>query len=294
MKHLAFLTFILAFPALALAATGDSSFVPLTTNAPFLEGVGNAARLPDFLNSIYRICIGAAAVLAVLQIMRAGIMYMGGDSVTEKKEARNLIAMSIGGLVLVLSPVVVFSVINPEILSLKIGGISGLASTCTPACTGESVCSGGKCLFPNSVGDGSCSKDCNGGTVCKSGSCVAPSAGTCPVIADKAKVSNVNDQNCCAAQSGCKVQLATGDAFADPICACTAPKPAAAATYGWRGAFTKQDGSGRATQQQGPFDTQAKCNASLGSWPAENNLYSTGEFSCNCLKPLSEQNNCTF
>lgn len=124
MKYLSFLILFLGFPLLVFAQ--DAAFVPLTTNAPFLEGLGNADRLPDFLNNIYRLCIGVAAVLAVLQIMRAGIMYMGGDSVTEKKEAKNLIAMSIGGLVLVLSPVVVFSLINPSILSLEIKGIEEL------------------------------------------------------------------------------------------------------------------------------------------------------------------------
>jgi hypothetical protein len=55
--------------------------------------------------------------------MRAGVMYMGGDSITEKKEARDLISMSVIGLILVLSPVIVFSIINPDILSLRLGAI---------------------------------------------------------------------------------------------------------------------------------------------------------------------------
>ena len=106
-----------------------NQFVPLT-NIPSLTEAGrsNTLDLTEFLNSIYKISIGVAAVIAVLQIMRAGIMYMGGDSITEKKEAKNLIALSIGGLVLVLSPVIVFSIINPNILSLKIGNIDKLAT----------------------------------------------------------------------------------------------------------------------------------------------------------------------
>jgi hypothetical protein len=47
-------------------------------------------------------------------------MYMGGDSITEKKEARNLITLSIVGLILVLTPVIVFNIINPDILKLDI------------------------------------------------------------------------------------------------------------------------------------------------------------------------------
>ncbi len=121
----------------ALAASSDPvgasaptslGFVPLTS-IPGIESAGNAATLPDFLNNLYKLLIGAAAVLAVIQIVRAGILYMGGDSVTEKKEAKNLIALSIGGLILILSPVVVFSIINPRILDLKINGLDALGTT---------------------------------------------------------------------------------------------------------------------------------------------------------------------
>ena len=123
MKYLPLL--LLLIPTLAFA---DTSFVPLT-NTPFIERAGNAVDLRNMLDQLYRLCIGVAAVVAVLQIMRAGVMYMGGDSVTEKKEAKNLIALSIGGIILVLSPFIVFSVINPDILSLKIDGIEKLRST---------------------------------------------------------------------------------------------------------------------------------------------------------------------
>lgn len=139
MKYLTFLILFLGLPLLAFAqaTTGavntDTGFVPLT-NIPQLTEIGGAFSLEAFLNALYRISIGIAAVVAVLQIMRAGIMYMGSDSgFAEKKEAKNLIALSIGGLILVLSPVVVFSVINPEILTLKIGNIEKLRSATSTA-----------------------------------------------------------------------------------------------------------------------------------------------------------------
>lgn len=109
---------LITLPAIALAAN-DGKFVPLTTLPGIKDFVG-ATSLPILLGSIYKICIGVAATVAVLQIMRAGVMYMGGDSITEKKEARSLIAMSIVGLILVLSPTIVFSIINPDILKLDI------------------------------------------------------------------------------------------------------------------------------------------------------------------------------
>lgn len=120
--------FVLSAPIFVFAAdTSELGFVPLTS-IPGIEDAGNASSLPAFLNNIYKLAIGAAAILAVLQIVRAGIMYMGGDSVTEKKDAKSLIGLSIGGLVLVLSPVIVFSIINPKILDLEIGGLSQLGT----------------------------------------------------------------------------------------------------------------------------------------------------------------------
>lgn len=115
----------LTIPVVAFGADEPMKFVPLTA-IPGIEQAGNSATLSLFLNNLYKLCIGAAAILAVLQIIRAGVVYMGGDSITEKKEAKQLITLAIGGLILVLSPVVVFSIINPKILDLKIGGLDQL------------------------------------------------------------------------------------------------------------------------------------------------------------------------
>lgn len=133
-KYAPFLILLLGLPLFVFAQ--DVDFVPLT-NIPALYETGNAFSLESFLNNLYRIAIGIAAIVAVLQIMRAGIMYMGGDSVTEKKEAKDLIALAIGGLILVLSPVVVFSVINPEILSLRIGNLEKLKTEAPSTITNQ-------------------------------------------------------------------------------------------------------------------------------------------------------------
>jgi type IV secretory pathway VirB2 component (pilin) len=114
---------LVSVPFVVYGQTSNNNFVPLQPNVPGIAEFAKSGSIPELLNNIYKICIGVAATLAVLQIMRAGVMYMGGDSITEKKEARNLISMSVIGLLLVLSPVIVFSIINPDILSLKIGAI---------------------------------------------------------------------------------------------------------------------------------------------------------------------------
>ncbi len=133
--HLFALGALLAAPVLVFGAISDeqASFTPLTS----LPGVAEASQqvnLPAFLNSLYRTCVGAAAVLAVLQIVRGGVTYMLGDSVTEKREARHHIALAVFGLVLVLAPALVFGIIDRRILDLSVD-VSQLvppASSTTP------------------------------------------------------------------------------------------------------------------------------------------------------------------
>lgn len=137
MKYIFLSTILLTTPLLAFAQ--DTNFVPLT-NLPGISGISGSPDITTLLNNIYRLCIGAAAVIAVFQIMRAGIMFMfNKGSISENEEAKQLISMSILGLILVLSPVIVFGIINPKILELNFGvenlktdfrgGVSGTPAT---------------------------------------------------------------------------------------------------------------------------------------------------------------------
>lgn len=76
-------------------------------------------NLAPFFNNLYKYAIGIAAVLAILQIIHGGFMYMTTESVGSKTEGKNLIIMSLLGLLLVLLPYMVFTVINPGILDLS-------------------------------------------------------------------------------------------------------------------------------------------------------------------------------
>jgi hypothetical protein len=217
MKYLAFLVLFLGLPVLAHAATTtDAGFIPLLTNVPFLEDLGNASTLEAFLNDIYRLCIGAAAVLAVLQIMRAGIIYMGGDSITEKKEAKDLIAMSIGGLILVLSPVILFSIINPDILSLRIGGIDKLKTDVSGDTYGYGL------VTDTTDGDTSAACKAKGGTAAlfcsnaTTGSNTAPAANkSCPqgsVLKTSCGMPAGSDADVCKAYAGKDKKVASNAA----------------------------------------------------------------------------------
>lgn len=277
MKYLLYVLSLLILPIAVFAE--EYGFVPLT-NVPFLTDTGNSFDLSQFLNNLYRLAIGVAAVIAVLQIMRAGIMYMGGDSVTEKKEAKNLIGLSIAGLVLVLSPVVVFSVINPEILSLRINNIEELAPT-----PGEVA----------GQGDGTCSVACDAseGQICRSGQCVAVDDNTCPAnIGDGVSVPSERGQRCCAQQEGCTVVAREIGSETVMTCSCESPEDDAA-EYGYRVRVEPEQGGGATTHQAGGFDTSAACSADLNAYLERNNVVISGQPYngplCNCGSPLSEQ-----
>lgn len=87
------------------------------TGIPGIKEAGSSQNLGTLINNLYRIAIGIAGVIAVLQIIKGGITYMLGDGVTEKREATHHIRMSVLGLFLVLSPYLVFSIIDPRIVN---------------------------------------------------------------------------------------------------------------------------------------------------------------------------------
>lgn len=117
-----------------LLAFADTSFIPLT-QLPGIVGLSTTPSLPVFLNSLYKICIGIVAFLAVLQMIYAGWQIMtSSGSVTKNSEAKKRIGNALFGLVLVLSPAIVFGIINPQILSLNFD-VSGLQSSLNHANT---------------------------------------------------------------------------------------------------------------------------------------------------------------
>lgn len=102
--------------------TFAQGFVPLA-GIPGLtaEGVNTTASgLPAFFNNLYKYLIGLAAALAVIEIIWGGLEYSTQDSPGGKSGGKERIYQAIFGLVLVLSPVLVFSIINPSILNLSL------------------------------------------------------------------------------------------------------------------------------------------------------------------------------
>jgi len=96
-------------------------FVPLTLIPNLTEGVAaNTAGLANFFNNLYKYLIGLAATIAVIEIIWGGLQISTQDSVSKQGEGRERITQAILGLILVLSPYLVFSIINPNILNLSL------------------------------------------------------------------------------------------------------------------------------------------------------------------------------
>lgn len=74
----------------------------------------------EYLNLVFKIGIGVAAGLAVIQIVIGGIQYMASESPFKLGDAKSKIEGAILGLVLALGVYVFLYTINPDIVSLKL------------------------------------------------------------------------------------------------------------------------------------------------------------------------------
>lgn len=131
MKTLTNLSLVVLAAAGAAALGASAAFAQTCTGAfcalapiPGLTEVSsdvvNSTSLANFLNNLYIYLVGAAAILAIIEIMWGGLEIMTKDSVSKQRDGRERITNAILGLILVLSPVLVFSIINPAILNLSV------------------------------------------------------------------------------------------------------------------------------------------------------------------------------
>ena len=119
-----FLTSLVLLLGFAPHVLAQSSFVPLAPipglTSSEVTSVVNTQGFANFFNNLYKYLIGLAAVFAVIMIIWGGLEYATQDSVSKKSNAKERIYNAIFGLVLVLLPVLVFSIINPSILNLSL------------------------------------------------------------------------------------------------------------------------------------------------------------------------------
>lgn len=122
MKKIVLISFIV-FVFGIVPHTFAQGFVPLTPIPGLTQdttAIINNGNFASFFNNLYKYCIGLAAVLAVIMIIWGGLEISTQDSISKQGAGRERITQAILGLILVLSPVLVFSIINPSILNLSL------------------------------------------------------------------------------------------------------------------------------------------------------------------------------
>ena len=255
-----------------------TTFVPLT-QFPQITSLAQSNGFGDFVNTLYKICIGAGAVLAVIMIMVAGVQFMTSrGSVSSNEKAKSRIQNAILGLILVLAPTIVFGIINPSILNLNLGTeFSGLKQD-------HSV---DQNAFASPTTDSPIPSTCSDYTV--------PQA--------------LPEGQTCATQSGGSyVQIAAAccsikDPSSHATC-CGLPKTSAQASgqYMWKvtvtptqtqnltgNGFTQQPPT---TKQGGPFSTQKACQDSYSAYQTVANSGGKTTVQCDCSKTRDQFQAC--
>lgn len=102
---------IITLPTLALA----QGFTPLVG-----IGIDPDQDFDGYINALYAISIGIAALLAVIKIIIAGVKWMMTDIAPSKSEAKKDIQGALLGLLIVLGAVLIITVINPDILKVDL------------------------------------------------------------------------------------------------------------------------------------------------------------------------------
>ena len=96
---------------------------------PHLEETGDQTT-EQYVNALYLIAIGLAAMLAVGRLIFAGAKYILTDVVTQKGAAKKDIQNVLIGLAIVLSAVLILNTINPQLTQLDaLAGIKPIERT---------------------------------------------------------------------------------------------------------------------------------------------------------------------
>ncbi|MDO8470196.1 MAG: hypothetical protein Q7S84_04270 [bacterium] len=114
--------FWLALPALLLVAS------QVEARAGFL----GASSTEDFISKLYTYSIGLGGLLAVGAIVTGGILIATSGVVNKQQLGRDLIAGALWGLALLLGAYFLLKTVNPQLVKLKVPGITLCTGTQTP------------------------------------------------------------------------------------------------------------------------------------------------------------------
>lgn len=100
--------------------TGFTALAPIPKLTAVDSTFINGSTLANFFQNLYKYLIGVAAIIAIIMTIWGGLEMATKDSIPMKMQGKQRIYEALIGLLLVLSPVVVFSIINPDILNLSV------------------------------------------------------------------------------------------------------------------------------------------------------------------------------
>jgi hypothetical protein len=149
-----------------------------------------------YLNSLFAVALGLAAIIAVIKIIIAGVKYMLSDVVTNKASAKDDIKNALLGLIILLAVFLILYTINPNLTRLDIfTRLQQLPSVSAPANNGQTVSTPGNTTTGGSntsgVGSGG-SGIGSGGSVAGSGSGSSPQCdGINPIVLTSADDSSI-------------------------------------------------------------------------------------------------------
>jgi len=138
----------LAFAAADTASDGSQfQFQPIVS-IPLTSGgsVNGCTSLADYVNSVFKLAITVAIVLAVIMIIIDGFKYMTTEAVGTKKDALGGIRSAIFGLLLLLASYMILNIINPSINGLNVLNFSNGAAQ---GCAGGSQAGAQEFVAPN-------------------------------------------------------------------------------------------------------------------------------------------------
>jgi len=120
---LIFLIIIVVIPTSFLySADTTTHYKLISEDIPFVSQVEKSGGgLFNYINAFFRLGIGVGILLAVLMFVYNGILYMTSDVIGKKAEAKSAFFNIIGGVVLILTAVLILQTINPDLVSFGLG-----------------------------------------------------------------------------------------------------------------------------------------------------------------------------
>jgi len=102
-------------PTIVLAQSQYTPLAPLPGITP-----STPTNLGTYANTLVKILIGVAAVLAIIMIMIGGLQYMSTDAISGKQEGKERITQALFGLGLAIASWLILTTISPTLLKVDL------------------------------------------------------------------------------------------------------------------------------------------------------------------------------